>query len=281
MANHTIDIYFYQMSPPSQAVLLLMRALGLKHNIKVVNVLAGEQMDPEFMKLNPLHTIPVINDGGFILYDSNAIMKYLVDQYAKDDSLYPRDPKKAAVVTQRLFFVAGYLFPRLAEYHFTGIKTGVKGDEASLNKLEEALQFVDGFLQGHSWIAGDNMTVADFAVIAPITAINACGTCNISSHSNLWKWFQRAKSDLDNFGYVDIMQSGADAFGAFYKSKPIPFDDTIALQLEKNRISSSKVPSLEEREDKAGNKNPLRRYRKRPHAGTVTNRAWWKVADYE
>lgn len=43
-------------------------------------------------------------------------MKYLVDQYAKDDSLYPKDSKKGAVVNQRLFFSAGTLFPRFVDY---------------------------------------------------------------------------------------------------------------------------------------------------------------------
>ncbi|XP_074041108.1 glutathione S-transferase 1-1 isoform X3 [Leptinotarsa decemlineata] len=164
MANHTIDIYFFTMSPPSRAALLLMRALGLKHNIKIVNVLAGEQMNPEFIKINPLHTIPVINDGGFILPDSNAIMKYLVDQYAKDDSLFPRDPKKSAIVIQRLFFVSGYLFPRFVAYH-------------------------------------------------------ACGSCDISAHQNLFQWFQKTKTAMESFGYDEVMQAGAEAFGALYKSR--------------------------------------------------------------
>lgn len=47
---------------------------------------------------------------------SGAIMKYLVDQYAKDDSLYPKDPKKGALVCQRQLFVATYLFPRFGAY---------------------------------------------------------------------------------------------------------------------------------------------------------------------
>nr|XP_023021411.1 glutathione S-transferase D2-like isoform X1 [Leptinotarsa decemlineata] len=219
MANHTIDIYFFTMSPPSRAALLLMRALGLKHNIKIVNVLAGEQMNPEFIKINPLHTIPVINDGGFILPDSNAIMKYLVDQYAKDDSLFPRDPKKSAIVIQRLFFVSGYLFPRFVAYHLPTIKDGVKGAEEDLNKLNETFSMMDNYVQGQTWFAGNNMTVADFAAISLISTIHACGSCDISAHQNLFQWFQKTKTAMESFGYDEVMQAGAEAFGALYKSR--------------------------------------------------------------
>lgn len=47
---------------------------------------------------------------------SHAIMKYLVNQYAKDDSLCPKDPKKEAIVNQRQYFEAAYFFPRFIDY---------------------------------------------------------------------------------------------------------------------------------------------------------------------
>ncbi|ENN73491.1 hypothetical protein YQE_09916, partial [Dendroctonus ponderosae] len=47
----------------------------------------------------------------------HVIMQYLVDKYAKDDSLYPKDLKKRAIVNLRLFFDACYLFPKFGAYH--------------------------------------------------------------------------------------------------------------------------------------------------------------------
>lgn len=64
-------------------------------------------------KINPQHTVPTLDDDGYILSNSHAINAYLVDKYGKDDSLYPKDLKKRGVVNQRLFFNEGIFFHAL------------------------------------------------------------------------------------------------------------------------------------------------------------------------
>lgn len=63
--------------------------------------------------MNPQHTVPTLDDDGFYIWDSHAISTYLVGKYGKDDSLYPRDLHKRAIIDQRLHFDSGILFPRL------------------------------------------------------------------------------------------------------------------------------------------------------------------------
>lgn len=64
--------------------------------------------------MNPQHTIPtLVDDDGFTIWDSHAIMIYLVSKYAKDDSLYPTDLKKRALIDQRLHFESGVVFAYL------------------------------------------------------------------------------------------------------------------------------------------------------------------------
>lgn len=67
-----------------------------------------------FLQINPQHTVPALDDDGFIICDSHAINVYLMNVYAKDKSLYPEDFKKRAIIDQRLHFDSGLLFPKFA-----------------------------------------------------------------------------------------------------------------------------------------------------------------------
>lgn len=67
--------------------------------------------------MNPQHTIPlIVDEDGTIVYDSHAIIIYLVSKYAKDDSLYPEDIATRAKINAALHFDSGVLFARLRFY---------------------------------------------------------------------------------------------------------------------------------------------------------------------
>ncbi|XP_046398088.1 glutathione S-transferase 1-like isoform X2 [Ischnura elegans] len=108
-----LDLYYLDASPPVRAVLLAGKTLGVEFNLKFVDLFKLEQRSPEFLKINPRHTVPTLVDDGFVLWDSHAIVGYLANKYGKDDSLYPKDPKARAIVDEMLHFDNGTLFPRL------------------------------------------------------------------------------------------------------------------------------------------------------------------------
>lgn len=99
-----LQLYYTLGSPPSRACLQTIRILGLEVEVKNLNLLKGEQMSPEYLKINPMHQVPALVDGDFVLTESRAIMAYLVNSRKPGSSLYPLDPKKRALVDQRLYF---------------------------------------------------------------------------------------------------------------------------------------------------------------------------------
>lgn len=116
----SLKFYHAIGSPPSRSTLMLIRKLELNVEVKNVNLAAGEQNSPEFLKLNPLHQVPVLVDGDFVLTESRAIQAYLVNKFSPGSDLYPSDPKARAIVDQRLYYDATVVFESCATIIVSG-----------------------------------------------------------------------------------------------------------------------------------------------------------------
>ncbi|XP_066140926.1 glutathione S-transferase 1-like [Euwallacea fornicatus] len=211
----TIDFYYLPGSAPCRAVQLTAKALGLDLNLKATDLMAGEHLTPEFIKLNPQHTIPTIDDNGFALWESRAIITYLADQYGKDDSLYPKDPKKRALVNQRLYFDIGTLYARFADYYYPVFFAGGSYDPAKLEKINDAMKFLDIFLESSKYVAGDTLTVADLTIVATISTYDVVGY-DLSPYKNITRWFENMKSAAP--GYKEANEEGCIAFKGLVES---------------------------------------------------------------
>nr|CAD7259412.1 unnamed protein product [Timema shepardi] len=167
----SLDFYYVPLSPPCRSVLLVAKAVGIKMNLKLVDLGSGENLTPQYLKMNPQHTVPTLNDNGFSLWESRAILGYLVNKFGEsDDPLYPRDPKKRALVDQRLYFDIGTLYQRFGDYCYPVIFNGAEFEPEKLAKLEEAVQFLDKFLEGQQWVAGSNLTIADISIVVTLSS---------------------------------------------------------------------------------------------------------------
>lgn len=68
------------------------------------------------IQLNPQKEIPVLDDDGFLLSESIAIMQYLCDQYAAENPIYPKEAKQRALVNHRLCFNAAFYYNYISQY---------------------------------------------------------------------------------------------------------------------------------------------------------------------
>ncbi|XP_076241614.1 glutathione S-transferase 1-1-like [Calliopsis andreniformis] len=213
-----IDFYYFPPSPPSRSVLLLAKAIGVHLNMKMVNVFKGEHLKPDYLKVNPQHAVPAIDDNGFILYESRPIMGYLVSKYAKNDSLYPRDPKQRGLVDQRLYFDIGTLYDSI----FTCYFPVVRGNASSIREedqkaVEKSCELLNRFLEDGNFVAGDTLTIADFTISTSICLLQNFDF-DIGRYDNIAAWYNRCKEILDKFGFEEVHAAGTKMFTEMYRA---------------------------------------------------------------
>lgn len=108
-----VKLYHFPLSGPSRGACLAAKVIGAPIEIEIIDLFKKEQLKGSFLKINPQHCVPTLDDDGFVLWESRAIACYLADKYGKDDSLYPKDLKRRALVNQRLYFDSSFLYVKI------------------------------------------------------------------------------------------------------------------------------------------------------------------------
>ncbi|KAF2880917.1 hypothetical protein ILUMI_25246 [Ignelater luminosus] len=210
----TIDLYYTPWSPNCRAVQLTAKLLGIDINLKRLQVSKKEQLTSEFIKINPQHTVPTLVDNEFVIWESYAIITYLAEQYGKDASLYPTDPKQRALVNQKFYFDMGTLYHRFAEYYYPMVFKKTDSDPEKKAKFEEAANILEYFLEGHEFVVGNNMTLADISLAATIATFDALDF-NFTPYKNITQWYGKMKNLLPGFDEI----SGKDVLTQLIKEK--------------------------------------------------------------
>ncbi|HYD97012.1 MAG TPA: glutathione S-transferase [Noviherbaspirillum sp.] len=157
-----IDLYRSVLSGHAHRVELFLSLLGLRYTAIDVDLRAGEQKKPEFLRRNPFGQVPVIDDNGTVVADSNAILVYLALRYG-DAHWLPRDAAGAAAVQRWLSVAAGDIAfgPALARL---GMRFGRPVDmEAATQRAARLFTVMEQELQSRAWLAGEHITIADVA----------------------------------------------------------------------------------------------------------------------
>nr|WRX06037.1 GSTD1x [Helicoverpa armigera] len=198
-------------SPPARSVMMLSEILGLKMEYNDVKILQNEQKSPEFKKLNPMGTVPVLQDGDFVLSESHAIMKYMVSKYGgdKSESLYPSDLRTRAVVDQCLFFNAGVFFKALGNAAMSAFTGFEKPTAQHIADIESSFSVVDAYLQSRPYIAADRLTLADLAAGATATSIQVFRKVDADKFPRCADWLSRLGEEQV---FKTVMAPGAEYF---------------------------------------------------------------------
>jgi glutathione S-transferase len=106
----SLILYYGSGSPYAWRVQLALEYKALRYELKVLSFADGDTRKPEFVALNPRHRVPVVVDGDFVLYESNAIVEYLDEAYpATGASLFPGNAQSRALVRRLIMEVDNYV----------------------------------------------------------------------------------------------------------------------------------------------------------------------------
>ncbi|CAG9761827.1 unnamed protein product [Ceutorhynchus assimilis] len=206
-----LKLYSTLGSPAARASILTLRALGLKDKIQIINVnlVALDHLKPEYVEKNPLHTVPMLEDGNFILYDSHAINAYLVNKYADNDALYPKDPQKRALVDSMAHFDTGYLFARVGRINNAIFMQDKSADFNQMKiELAEVYDLLELILQKRIFVAGEQLTIADFSIVATLSNAEVFCPVDAKKHPKITAWNEKMKQ----LPYYSINEKGSQLF---------------------------------------------------------------------
>ncbi|XP_029665212.1 glutathione S-transferase 1-1-like [Formica exsecta] len=189
-----VQLYYLPPSPPCRAVMLTAEAIGLEMELIMLNIQAGEHLTSEYEQLNPQKTIPFLVDDDVKISESRAIMSYLVDQYGENDTLYPQNPEARALVDQRLYFDLGTLYASVFHYYMPVLRKQTDTyDLAQYEKMTEAFRILDKFLEGHDYVTGDYLTIADLALVSSVTTAEVFGF-HLDDYENVTNWLEKVQT---------------------------------------------------------------------------------------
>ena len=187
-----LRIYGSDLSAPSNKVRFVANALGLEYDFVFVNLREGEHRKPEFLKLHPAGKIPVIDDDGFVLFESAAIIRYLADKYNAD--LYPKPLKERAIVDQWIDFSGHHVGLAASKVLYNRVfapRRNLPVDEMSLKEgLEWLVRFlpvVDAQLGKNKYLTSNKLTIADINLLAILDPAEVAGI-NLLPYKNIVAW---------------------------------------------------------------------------------------------
>jgi glutathione S-transferase len=191
-----MKLYGHPWSSNARRVQMLCEELGIPYVYETVDLMKGAQYSPEFQRLNPNSKVPVIEDDGFVLWESQAIMRYLADKH-RAESWYPSDRKKRAVVEQWLDWNQTRLGPEAGKImfntHFAGDKRNDEAIENARKWLLKILPVLDGALAKRPWICGDGITLADLAASTNVWYLDHCRH-DLLPYPAVVKWYEAVKA---------------------------------------------------------------------------------------
>jgi len=195
-----MKLYGFPPSPNTWKVRAVASHLGVPLELEFVDLTKGASHTPAYLALNPTGRTPTLVDGDFKLWESNAILQYIASERA--NALWPNDAQKRADITRWQCWQLAHWGKEACEpLTFQRLVKAILNlgppDEAIIAKGIEAFNREAGVLDAHlgqqPYLVGRDLTLADFAVAAPLFYAKEA-EMPLGPYAHLRGWFERVSA---------------------------------------------------------------------------------------
>lgn len=194
--SNAIKVYRHALSGHCHRVELMLSLLGLPATFIDVDLAAGEHKAPPFLDMNAFAQVPVLDDQGVILADSNAILVYLERRYGSSRWL-PDDPLLQAQVQRWLSVAAGPLANSAMKARLVTVFNAPFDPEPLIADAHELFAIVDAHLAHQPFLAGEHATLAEISLYSYIAHAPE-GNVSLEPYRHIRAWLKRVEA-LEGF----------------------------------------------------------------------------------
>ena len=176
-------------TPNGKKISIMLEEINFEYKVTNVNILEGEQFNPDFRKISPFSKIPVIvdhNNNKEAIFESGAILIYLGE---KSNKFY--DTEDRLKINQWLMAQMGYVGPIIGQHHqFHHYNPGKSkfGEERYFKITKSIYKDLDERLEQSKYLAGENYSIADIATW-PWIARHEWHDIGLKNYKNLTRWY--------------------------------------------------------------------------------------------
>lgn len=191
--------FYYSPQSSASPVHWALEELGVPYKKVAIDLKAGEQKKPEFLKVNPNGRVPVLEHDGTVIFESAAIQMYLGEQFGVDKGLYPPPGPKRGEVMKWIVWTNATLGEAMSRL---GRNIGQWAPEDERNAkagatakadVEGLLRILEAALVGKSYLAGDTFTLADLHLASWLDYVRMM-QIDLAAYPNLNAWVARCTS---------------------------------------------------------------------------------------
>jgi glutathione S-transferase len=192
-----MKLYGFPPSPNTWKVRALASHLKVPLDLELVDLSKGAQHAPSYLAINPTGRTPTLVDGDFKLWESNAILQYLAGKSASP--LWPNDPRTRADISRWQFWQLAHwgaeacqplTFQRLVKKFMNLGPPDAAAIAKGTEYFNKEAKMLDAHLAKQKYLVGDALTIADFAVAAPLLYAKQA-EMPLGPYANVRGWFER------------------------------------------------------------------------------------------